>query len=179
MGHEPETPPMTDDLLKIYLNDHLAGSVAGLELAERAAGNNAGSALGAFLAELRAEIEEDQAVLKDVLHRVGGVENPLKKAAAWVAEKAGRLKLNGEITEYSDLSRVEELEGLLLGVRGKRALWAVLDEVGRADDRLGGLDFGALGQRAQRQEEQIDAHRLDAAHVAFGGVCRSDVTDGH
>ena len=35
-----------------------------------------------------------------------------KNAGAWALEKVGRLKLNGELTSYSPLSRVVELEGL-------------------------------------------------------------------
>ena len=35
--------------LAIYLNDHLAGSTAGVELARRTAHENDGSELGAFL----------------------------------------------------------------------------------------------------------------------------------
>ena len=38
--------------------------------------------------------------------------------AGWVAEKAGRLKLNGSLLTYSPLSRLVELEGLSLGVEG-------------------------------------------------------------
>ena len=37
----------------------------------------------------------------------------LKNVAAWGLEKVGRLKLNGELTGYSPLSRMVELEGLL------------------------------------------------------------------
>lgn len=159
---------MPDALLTIYLNDHLAGAVAGGELARRARDANAGGALGAFLAGLAEEIEEDRAVLEDVLRRAGGTENPVKKAAAWLAEKAGRLKLNDELTDYSDLSRVEELEGLVLGVRGKRALWDALAATRATDPRFEGVDFAALAARARRQEEALDAHRLAAARVALG-----------
>lgn len=37
---------MTSSPLAIYLNDHLAGATAGLELARRARGRNAGTPLG-------------------------------------------------------------------------------------------------------------------------------------
>ena len=36
---------LSTDLLTIYLNDHLAGATAGVELARRAAGENKGSEL--------------------------------------------------------------------------------------------------------------------------------------
>ena len=38
---------------------------------------------------------------------------------AWSAEKFGRLKLNGQLSGYSPLSRLEELEILALVAEGK------------------------------------------------------------
>ena len=59
------------DLLAIYLNDHLAGSTVGVELARRARGSNDGTELGEFLATLAAEIEEDRDTLGEVMGAVG------------------------------------------------------------------------------------------------------------
>ena len=59
------------DLLAIYLNDHLAGSTVGVELARRARGSNDGTELGEFLATLAAEIEEDRDTLGEVMGSVG------------------------------------------------------------------------------------------------------------
>ena len=47
-------------LLGIYLNDHLAGSTAGMEVAKRSAGSNKGTGYGAFLRKLAKEIEQDR-----------------------------------------------------------------------------------------------------------------------
>ena len=41
---------MPNELLGVYLNDHLAGSSAGLELAEKLRDNNQGTALGDVMA---------------------------------------------------------------------------------------------------------------------------------
>ena len=57
---------MTDDgrrHLAIYLNDHLAGSMTGIELVKRAARQYDGTPLGDFFAGLGAEIEEDRNAL--------------------------------------------------------------------------------------------------------------------
>ena len=48
---------MNKKLLGIYLNDHLAGSTVGLELAKRARGQNRNNAYGDFLDTLAEEIE--------------------------------------------------------------------------------------------------------------------------
>jgi hypothetical protein len=154
-------------LIAIYLNDHLAGSTGGLELARRARGANRGTEFEAPLERLATEIAEDRAALLDVMARLGVTRDPLKVWAGWAAEKAGRLKLNGRLTGYSPLSRVVELEALALGIEGKRALWRALATVAAEDERLAGVDFAALGRRADRQRRLVERERLRAAAIAF------------
>jgi hypothetical protein len=108
--------------LDVYLNDHLAGATGGIELCRRALRENAGTDLGAFLEWLLAEIGEDRRTLEDVAMRFGIDRSPFKPAAAWALEKAGRLKLNGQVHGYSPLSRLIELEALQAGVSAKRSL---------------------------------------------------------
>jgi hypothetical protein len=154
-------------LIAIYLNDHLAGSTGGLELARRALGANRGTPFEAPLERLAAEIAEDRAALIDVMGRLGVARDPFKLWAGWLAEKWGRLKLNGRLTGYSPLSRVLELELLALGVEGKRAMWRALAGVAAGDARLAGVDLDALVRRAERQRRLLDRERLRAAGIAF------------
>ena len=128
-------------LIAIYLNDHLAGATGGLELARRALGANRGTEFEAPLERLATEIAEDRAALQDVMTRLEVTQDPLKVWAAWAAEKAGRLKLNGRLAGYSPLSRVVELEMLALGVEGKGALWRALAQTRADDARLAGVDL--------------------------------------
>jgi len=100
--------------------------------------------------------------------RLGVARDPVKVWAGWLAEKVGRLKLNGRIAGYSPLSRVVELEALGLGVEGKRALWRALAAEAARDARLEGVDLTALGSRAERQRRLIERERLRAAALAFG-----------
>ena len=123
---------MSRRLLGIYLNDHLAGAVGGLELARRTQSSNEGTELGSFLEKLIIEIEEDKAALEAVMDHLGVRKNPTKQAVVWLAEKVGRyLKLNGQLTGYSDLSRLLELETLALALEGKLSLWRSLIQVRR------------------------------------------------
>jgi hypothetical protein len=154
-------------LLATYLNDHLAGSTVGVELARRARGSNEGTALGDFLARLAAEIEEDRDSLEEVMRAVGAGRDRIKVAGAWAGEKVGRLKLNGRLLGYSPLSRLVELEGLRLGVEGKACLWRMLREL--ADPRLAQFDFDALLARAERQRDELELHRLEAGRLALAG----------
>jgi hypothetical protein len=155
-------------LIAIYLNDHLAGSTGGLELARRARGSNRGTSFEAPLERLATEIAEDRAALVDVMARLGVARDPLKVWAGWTAEKVARLKFNGRIAGYSPLSRVVELEALGLGVEGKRSLWRALARVCGDDARLTGVDFEGLARRAERQRRLIERERLRAAGIAFG-----------
>jgi hypothetical protein len=155
-------------LLSIYLNDHLAGSVVGIALARRVLSENEGSELGEFLRVLLAEIVEDRATLLRLMDRLGVSRSKSKMTAAWTAEKLGRLKLNGQITGYSPLSRLVEVEALTTGINGKRALWLALGRISDRDERLRELDFDALAERARSQVERLEPYRLAAASEALG-----------
>jgi hypothetical protein len=154
--------------LPIYLNDHLAGSTAGVELARRTFAENRNTDLGEFLSGLLSEIEEDRATLINLMQALSIKPSAIKVAAAWTVEKAGRLKLNGQVRGYSPLSRVVELEGLSSGIAGKRALWQALGEIRVRDHRLREFDFDALAERASSQLERLKPYRLAANREAFG-----------
>jgi hypothetical protein len=153
--------------LDIYLNDHLAGATAGLELARRAAGENAGTSLGDFLQQLVQEIAEDKETLETVMARLEVDRSPGKPAAAWVLEKIGRLKLNGQLRGYSPLSRLIELETLESGVTGKRSLWQALAHTLSGDPHLQEFDFPGLIARADRELVGLGEHRRAAASAAL------------
>lgn len=153
--------------LAIYLNDHLAGATGGVELARRLrASNREDDAFAEPLDRICKEIEADRATLEQAIERLGFSRSTVKPAGAWMAEKLGRLKLNGQLRGYSPLSRLLELEGLLIGITGKMALWKTLAELDGAE-RLG-IDFERLAARAAEQRSAVDdLHKL-AAHRLTG-----------
>jgi hypothetical protein len=161
-------PGMASDLLRIYLQDHRAGATAGRELAARAHGSSKGTEFEQPLARLLSEIEEDMRTLDEVMARLEIGHDRLKKVAFWTGEKVGRLKLNGRLLSYSPLSRVVELEGLMLGITAKGGMWVVLEDVAVAEPRLAGIDFAGLVGRAERQRSEVDALRRRTAEIAFG-----------
>lgn len=160
---------MPGRLLSTYLNDHLAGAVAGVELARRAAGSNRGNAHGATLEQLAEEIEQDRESLRALMRELGVGVDPAKVALAWGAEKLGRAKLNGRLFGYSPLSRVVELEGLSLGVEGKLLLWQTLSQLELAEGPLASFDFETLIKRARSQRRRLDRCRKRAVLEAFEG----------
>jgi hypothetical protein len=149
-------------LLGIYLNDHLAGSEAGVETARRTRGSNEGTEFGAPLARIAGEIEEDKATLESVMDELGISRSRLKPALGWIGEKLGRLKPNGQLRGYSPLSRVVELELLLLGISGKHRLWTLLAEL--LDDETA-ADLPALAARAEDQRARVEALQVRAVRL--------------
>jgi hypothetical protein len=150
--------------LATYLNDHLAGAVAGLELARRATDHHAGTAAGRVLAGVRDEIEADRETLRALMAALDIGESRVKPIAAWVLERLGRLKLNGELLGESPLGPVIELEGLVTGITGKMLLWRALDA---SLEAVPGFDFAALAERAGSQRERVEPLRLEAAARAL------------
>lgn len=160
------------DYLKIYLEDHYAGSTVGIELARRIAKQNEGSAYGDQVAQLAVEIEEDQAALRGIMDAVGVDPNRVKVAGAWLGEKAGRLKLNGHLTSYSPQSRVIEIEGLELGVSGKLLLWRALRNVADLVPELQPEQLERLIERAEEQQTRLEELRLVAVREAVASADR-------
>ena len=155
-------------LLGIYLNDHLAGATGGLELFRRATGSHAGTAAGDVLKRLTAEVEEDREALLAIMKDLGVPVRQYKVAAGWLAEKAGRLKLNGRLLSRSPLSSVVELEGLHLGVLGKAAGWRTLRALADREPRLEAAALDRLIARATAQATELEDLRLAAATEALG-----------
>jgi hypothetical protein len=155
--------------LPTYLKDHLAGAVAGVQLARRVEGENRDSEYGEPLARLAEEINEDRHALQDLMKRLEIGGDAVKILAAVGAERVGRLKLNGELRRYSPLSRLEELEVLLLAVEGKVALWRALRTALADDARVGELNFDQLIKRGTSQRQRLNRLRAQAVEEAFGG----------
>ena len=156
---------MSERLLAIYLNDHLAGSTVGVELARRARGSHRGGELGTFLEWLTAEIEADRAALERLMEHFGIHKDPVKRGAGWVAEKAGRLKPNGQITGRSPLSDLVELEGLHVGICGKLSMWEALEQA--LGPEVAGINPSTMAERARRQLEDLRPHRIAAGAAAI------------
>lgn len=160
-------PDVSNRLLEIYLADHLAAGAAGLALARRSAGSNAGNETGRFLRDLAAEIGEDHRTLRRVMAQLSFEGSRLKELVALAGEKVARLKPNGQVRGYSPLSRLLELETLSVGISGKLALWRSLEQLPEVAERLPGIDLTQLVKRAERQRAELEEHRIAAARQAF------------
>jgi hypothetical protein len=152
--------------LSLYLQDHLAGSTAGVALARRFAKSNEGTRAGRTLAQVADEIEADRETLERLMSELGIPGSPAKNAAAWLMERLARLKPNGRLRGEPLMQRVHELETLSLGIAGKQALWATLRVVPEATT-IARLDLGTLEARAQSQRERVEIERIAFARAAL------------
>jgi hypothetical protein len=152
--------------LRIYLNDHLAATMLAREVANRSLARNRGSELGTFLERFLEDQSRERAMLLEGMRRMGVAPRAFKVAAAWMAERIGRLKPNGQLTGYSPLSRLLEIEALLGLIRGARSMWLALARLD--DERLRGLDLLERAERGERQMAELERIELEFVPEAIG-----------
>jgi hypothetical protein len=159
-----EQKSAASERLHIYLNDHLAGSVAAIELLDNLIGHHSEDRFGKFFSDLRDDIRADQEKLRDLIGKVGGKESALRKVAGWVSEKFGRTKI-GDADDSAEL--LQALEGLALGITGKQLLWRSLAAIASNFPALQGTDFSELENRAHDQFERVETLRIEMARETF------------
>jgi hypothetical protein len=146
---------MADRWLSIYLRDHHAASAGGAALARRAFGANH---------PLPQQIARDRMTLEEIMRQLNVPPSGMKVGLVRMAERLGRLKPNGTLFKRSPLSRIVELEVLVVGIRGKEALWTALRTAGLNPDRI---DLDALVESARTQARDVDEKRLMAIAHTF------------
>ncbi len=152
----------------VYLNDHLAGSTMGVNLARRLARRAQGTPLGETMQPIADEIARDRATLEDLMARLGTSANPVKRGVTWLAEKAAALRFSGATTRDPRLGTFLALETLSLGIEGKRCLWQALAAAADGTPELAGFDFDDLARRAERQRAAVERERLAWAAAVAG-----------
>jgi len=151
--------------LDSYLNDHLAGSVGALELIARWKHLYEGKPLSAFFTGIEAEIRADQDTLRDLMRSLGIEESNVRQAGAWVAEKIGRARFMIAGDEPDGLGLVLALEGLIMGIMGKKLMWGTLAAANLP--KVEAIDLRKLQRRAEQQIERAEAERIRAARRAL------------
>jgi len=161
---------MHEKRMRIYLDDHLSMIVGEMELIDRCHNSNRHSELGFFLKQLLYDLRVQKETVDKVFHCLDfetSIQGQLKQGAAWLAEKIGRLKLNDSLLEYSDLSRVVELEALLAVTQERIALWVTLNSLSVTDVRLKGFDFSLILMQSELQLAELKTHHHSAITKAF------------
>jgi hypothetical protein len=157
---------MSRTYLSIYLQDHLAGATAGVNLARRAWKHNEGTPTGRRLEQVAHEIEADRDTLARFMSELGVPASWTKNAVAWMTERLSRLKPNGRGHGDTSLLRMHELETLSLGIAGKQSLWEAL-RMAPESAAIANLDLDDLHERARSQRERVEMERMNLARVAL------------
>ncbi|MEX5274569.1 hypothetical protein RF638_11505 [Kocuria sp. CPCC 205235] len=152
---------MTTKTIETYLQDHHAGSAAGLDAFRRVAEGHGDREVRSKVGRLAYDVAEDQRSLETIMSAFDIKPSQLKDIPARAAEKIGRLKLNERVTKRSPLSDVVELEALTAAVYAKSLGWRILLEVN--DDRLDKSKIEELLNRAREQENELEELRLKQA----------------
>ena len=102
------------DNLSTYLKDHLAGSVAALNMIDRLIDTYEEKPLAQFFRDLRGEIAADQATLQGLAEKLDKKHNVIRKAGAWIAEKLSRAKIRPSESRDGEMGLYLALESLVL-----------------------------------------------------------------
>jgi hypothetical protein len=164
---------MAEKHLSVYLNDHLSGGVAALELLGHLERAHADTVIASVASRLHADVTADHQELDTLIHRAGIAASRVRQAAAWLTEKFAELKVRVDDPADGALRLLETLEVLSLGIEGKRTLWEGLAVVAEDVPALQGVDYARLIQRALDQRRRVETLRLDAVKAALGAASRS------
>ncbi len=152
---------MTTKTIETYLQDHHAGSAAGVDAFRRVSEGHSDREVRAKVTRMAYDVAEDQRSLEAIMSAFHVKPNQLKDIPARLAEKIARFKPNERVTQRSPLSDIEELEALTAAVHAKSLGWRLLLEVN--DDRLDKTLLQKLLDRAREQEDELEALRLKQA----------------
>jgi hypothetical protein len=157
---------MTKDPLHVYLNDHLAGATAGVDLVKTAAENHDGD-MGEFFQELADAISADFNTLTSLIAQMDAHASGAKEAFAKIGSEVSEAKFSGESVDDPQFGTFLTLETLSIGVEGKLCMWKALKVVEGDYAELASFDVDTLVERAQSQRDRIEGKRLEIAGSAL------------
>ncbi len=155
--------------LSRYLNDHLAGSTALINLLQHLQRTRRGKDMHWFLVTLRGDVLADRVSLEGVMDRAQVKKHRHRRTTAWLIEKLTRLKLRVDDKGDGTLQFLEGLELVEIGIEGKRELWQALAATSGQMPFLKGIEFRDLIQRANEQHDRVEALRVETAKAALVG----------
>ncbi len=158
---------MFSENLATYLNDHLAGSSAVLELLVHVASTFKDQDVSRVATELHAEVLADRLELEALMARLQIKQSVPRKASAWISEKLAQLKLHMDDWGGGSLRLLEATEAISVGIEGKRLLWLSLSKASDSALELRGCDYAQLIHRAEDQRTRVEAVRRNAAPAAL------------
>jgi hypothetical protein len=157
---------MTNNL-SVYLNDHLAGATAGLEILDRLCDLLKDTEFADDIKAVRDEVAEDREALEHLIDRLGFSESTIRKASGWLAEKAATLKMIVDDPRSGPFRTFESLEAIELGIQGKCLLWKALSASVIYQTGVDPEELQTLIERADDQRRRVETMRLNVAQKAL------------
>ena len=147
-----------------YLRDHLTGSDVAIHVVHQLAQSHRDAPEGAVFASLYDELAADRDVVRSLLADLGASSRSIKRLAG----HAAGLALRGADGTPGDLSLFRALEGIAVGIQGKRCLWRAAQTLSPAVRPRGPRGFTDLEADALKQWESVERLRLAYAPRTFG-----------
>lgn len=158
---------MDDRTFAAYLEDHLAGSGAGLTVVRRLRRAHPGEEIGAAMVRLEVQIEDEQRALRTAIARLGGSASGPGPVGAVLGVAAGLATTARRVLLPEPVPSVfEDLETLAVGVWGKRLMWGALARRAMEDSSLADIEIERLVEQAEAQELEILRLRDDELQPA-------------
>jgi hypothetical protein len=146
-----------------YLRDHLTGADSAIQLVRRLSSTYGDTQDGQLFRQLADEFEQDRETVRFLLMRLGASPRSLKRVAGHASGFVLSLAAGGK---SESLSLLRTLEGLAMGIQGKRCMWRALQELGTVGP-TGRESFSELESRALRQWDRIEQRRRALAATTF------------
>jgi len=153
--------------LVTYLNDHLAASVAALQLLDRLSKSHGQSPLGGTLAEFAWDIRREQRIVGRIVDAFDGGPSLVKRVLASIGEVVSRVKMRKLRSGDFNLQLFEALELLSIGFYGRQSLWRTLERLKRDGILRLDLDFPMHIRGVEQQLVVMRTFRLDIATSAL------------
>jgi hypothetical protein len=150
--------------LATYIREHLSGSDMAILVLERVRRSHAGTKEGSLFASLYDAIQRERDLLRTLLAELGESTLSPKRVATKVTGS-----LLGAVAgdRHDTLSLFRTLEGLAIGVQGKRCMWRALQSVDQGFAAASPQRFAELEALAVRQWEALEERRLALAPDLF------------
>src|SRR4051794_17542321 len=107
---------MSNAYLSTYLNDHLAGSVAALEMLAQLETSHRDTDMERVFASLIVDISADRDELLSLMGRLNIGVSTSRSVTGWLADKATQLKLRLDDPRKGALRLLESVEAVSLGI---------------------------------------------------------------
>jgi hypothetical protein len=151
--------------LAAYLRDHLAGADAAIHVVGHLKAAQLGRPDGTLFAWLHEQFQIDRDVVIAMLTELRVSPRSVKLLAG---HAAGTVLKAAAGTRPGELSLFRTMEGLSVGVQGKRCLWRAAQALAPPLRAPGGRTWGELESRAADQWEAIERYRLALVAQTLG-----------